>query len=154
MADRVSASITVGGTLTPALCLELADRIASEGLSVDWDGDPFEHGHRADNEPLRLFAHEVAGGQFDELEAWCVAQNVPFTRWCGGYGGEWTAERVVFTGTGEPRSFIADDNDRILVERHEVERLGSIEALFAHFDAADFAVPPLVVADAAPSAES
>ena len=38
MADHVSASITVGGTLTKAQYLDLAEIIADEGLSLEWDG--------------------------------------------------------------------------------------------------------------------
>lgn len=149
MANRVSASITLGGALTPSAYADLAEIIASEALSTEWDGEPFDPDHRSDGEPLRLYAHEVAGGQFDALESWCVVNGIPFVRWCGGYDAEWAPERVVFTGAGALRSFTADENDRILIDRQDVERLGSIAALLAHFDAADFAVPPLIVADAA-----
>lgn len=145
MADRVSASITVGGTMNPATYAELADVIASEGLSIEWDGDPFDPDHRTAGEPLRLYAHEVAGGRFEQLEAWCVDRSIPFARWCGGYGGEWNPERLVYSGVGHPQSYDADENDRILIDRGDVERLGSIAALLAHFAAADFAVPPLVI---------
>lgn len=55
-------------------------------------------------------------------------------------------ERVVFTGSGEPASFAADEDDHILIGRDTVDRLGSIEAIRAHFDAADFVAPPLIVA--------
>lgn len=145
MANRVSASITLGGTLTPAHFLELADLIAAEGLATEWDGETFEPDHRTPGEPLQLFAHEVPWGRFDVLEAWCVMNGVPFARWAGGYPGEWTAERVVFTGTGEARSHTADEDDRILIDRATIEQLGSVEAILAHFDAADAAVPPLII---------
>ncbi len=145
MADRVSASITVGGTVTPAAYAELADVIASEDLSTEWDGEPFEPHQRTEGEPLRLFAHEVAWGRFEELEAWCFEHGIPFARWSGAYGGEWGAERVVFTGEGEPISYAADEDDRIMIDRDTTERLGSIDAIRAHFDAAEFEVPPLVV---------
>lgn len=147
MADRVSASITLGGTITPARYAELAERIAYEGLATEWDGEPFAPDQLAPGEPLRLYAHEVPWGRFEGLETWCVANGVPFARWAGGYPGEWTAERVVFTGESEPRSYTADDDDRIYVDRFTVEQLGSVEALIAHFDAADTAMPPLVVTD-------
>ena len=65
MADRVSASITVGGTLTKAQYLDLAEIIADEGLSVEWDGDRFAPQHRKVGEPLSLYAHEVASGRFE-----------------------------------------------------------------------------------------
>lgn len=89
MADRVSASITLGGTVPASTYAELADVIASEGLSTEWDGEPFEPGQRTEGEPLRLFAHEVAWGRFEELEAWCVEHRLPFARWSGAYGEQW-----------------------------------------------------------------
>lgn len=146
MADRVSASITFGGTISPARYAELAGLIADEGLSTEWDGEPFEPDHLTPGEPLRLYAHEVPWGRFEVLETWCVVNSVPFVRWAGGYPGEWAAERVVFTGWGEPLSFTADEDDRIYIDRITVEQLGSIDAILVHFDAADVAVPPLIVA--------
>ncbi len=145
MADRVSASITIGGTLAQAAYQALAELIASEGLSIEWDGAPFDPDDRVEGSPLRLYAHEVAGGTFDDLEAWCVAKGVPFARWCGGYVGGWSPERVVFTGTGDAQSFITDENDRVLIDQSDVMRLGSIEALLAYFAAADLIVPPLLI---------
>ncbi len=145
MADRVSVSITIGGALTAAAYADLAEIIADEGLSIEWDGEPFNPSHRTDGAPLQLFAHEVAWGRFEALESWCVLNGIAFARWCGGYGAEWRPERVVYTGGGAPRSFDADESDRILIDRADVERLGSVGALLAHFDAADFPIPPLAI---------
>lgn len=145
MADRVSAAITVGGTVPQSTYAELTDVIASEGLSTEWDGEPFESDQRTEGEPLCLFAHEVAWGRFEQLEAWCVEHGMPFARWSGAYGGQWGAERVVFTGVGEPTSYAADEEDRIMVHRDTVERLGSMETVLAHFEAADFVIPPLSI---------
>lgn len=145
MADRVSASIILGGTLTAADYAELAEVIADEGLSIEWDGERFEPEHRTVGEPLSLYAHEVAWGRFEGLEAWCVDKKLPFSRWSGAYGGEWGAERVVFTGQGDPIPYTADEEDRIMIDRGTVEKLGSIEAILAYFDAADVAVPPLAL---------
>ena len=80
MADRVSASITLGGSVYPPDYAELADIITAEGLSTEWNGEPFAPDQRTQDEPLRLFAHEVAWGQFEELEAWRVEHGVPFPR--------------------------------------------------------------------------
>jgi hypothetical protein len=149
MADRVSASITVGGTLTKAQYLDLAQIIADEGLSVEWDGDAFEPQHRKVGEPLSLYAHEVAWGRFETLESWCVHKGLPFVRCSGAYPGQWGAERVVFIGTGQPAFYAADEDDYIVIGRGTAEKLGSIEAIFAYFDEGDFAVPLLVVEDEA-----
>jgi hypothetical protein len=145
MADRVSASIAIGGNISASGYAELAGMIAAEGLSVEWDGETFKPEDRTVGEPLTLYAHQVPWGRFEELESWCIENRLSFARWSGGFGSEWTAERVVFTGDGAPRSYIADENDRILVDRGTVEQLGSIEAILDHFDAADVVLPPLAV---------
>jgi hypothetical protein len=145
MADRVSASITVGGVVDAPAYVELSEIIVGEGLSTEWDGERFEPHHRTVGEPLSLYAHEVAWGRFDELEAWCVGKSLPFVRWSGSYPGRLGAKRVVFTGQGEPRSYAADDDDEVVIDRATVEQLGSFEAIIAHFEAADFEAPPLVV---------
>ncbi len=145
MADRVSASITIGGQLAAALLPDFLAAVAADGLSTEWDGEPFAPVQLPCAAPLRLMAHEVAWGRFETLEDFCVKNALPFTRWSGAYVGQWGAERTVFTGSGEPQGYAADEDDYILIGRCTVERLGSIEAVMAHFDAADFTVPPLVI---------
>lgn len=146
MADRVSASITIGGNLPASLLIELARVIGDEGLSTDWDGSTFTISELRDGKPLILMAHEVAWGRFEGLETFCTENGLPFTRWSGSYPGQWGAERTVFTGSGEPQCYAADEDDYVLVGRCTAQRLGSFEAILAHFDAADFTVPPLVIA--------
>ena len=146
MADRVSASITLGGVITAAQLAELTQLITDEGLSTEWDGEPFEPSQLTPGEPLQLHAHEVAWGVFEPMEAWCREHHVPYIRWSGGFGSEWGAERVVFDGANGPVSYDADENDRIFVDRSTVERLGSVEAILAHLDAAAFTLPALAVA--------
>lgn len=72
---------------------------------------------------------------------------MPYHFWAGGFFAEWGAERIIYRGEGAPDSFIADESDRVPIDRGEVERRGSIEAVLAYFDAADFTVPPLVIED-------
>lgn len=143
MADRVSATITLGGVIAQAKMSDLLDAITAEGLSTDWDGEPFTLAELPADVPLRLMAHEVAWGRFEELEAFCVREALPFARWSGAYSGQWGAERVVFTGAGEPHSYAANDEDEVVIDRVEIERLGSFAAVLAHFEAADVAIPPL-----------
>jgi hypothetical protein len=154
MADRVSASIAIGGTLPRDLLPALAELIAHEGLSTEWGGEPFDLAQLPDDGPLALMAHEVAWGRFEELEAFCVEIGLPFARWSGAYPCQWGAERTVFTGTGEPQGYAADEDDYILIGRCTAERLGSYAAIIAHFDAADFPVPPLVVTPDAKEADN
>lgn len=146
MADRVSASIALGGTLPAALLPDLLAAIECEGLSTEWDGAPFAADQLPTDGPFMLMAHDVAWGCFRELEAFCVENRLPFARWSGGCPGAWGAERTVFTGTGEPQCFAADEDDYVLIGRCTAERLGSFAAIIAHFDAADAAIPPLVIA--------
>lgn len=145
MADRVSASIVVGGMISAPDYAELSEIIANESLSIEWDGEAFEPEHRTIGEPLSLYAHEVPWGRFQTLEAWCVEKKLPFVRWSGAYAGQWGAERVVFTGEDEPISYAADEDDDVVIARGTVEKLGSLEAILAYFDAADAKLPPLVI---------
>ena len=145
MADRVSVTITIGGTLAACQRETLADLIADKGLSIEWDGPPFDASQFPDDVPLMLHAHEVAWGRVETLEAFCVEQGLAFARWSGSYPGQWDPERVVFTGAGEPQSFGASEDDYVMIGRHTAEALGSYEAIIANFDAADFRVPPLCI---------
>ena len=143
MADRVSATITLGGDIPIDQLPDLAAIINGEGLSMDWDGEDFTLSQLVPDRSLRLMAHEVSWGRFEELEAFCLFEHLPFVRWSGAYPGQWGAERVVFTGSGEPISFASDEEDRILIDRETIDRLGTMEAIRGHFAAADFVVPAL-----------
>src|SRR3546814_2399353 len=88
MADRVSASITIGGALAAGLLPDLLAAIANEGLSTEWDGAPFAADQLACGVPVRLMAHEVAWGRLEALEAFCVTHGLPFARWSGADAGQ------------------------------------------------------------------
>ena len=51
----------------------------------------------------------------------------------------------MFAGMGESVSYASDEEDRVVIDRDTIEQLGSVEAIRAHFAAAEFLVPPLVV---------
>ncbi|NML96122.1 hypothetical protein [Novosphingobium olei] len=146
MVDRVSASITRGGTLSSQDFAHLLKLIADEDLSPEWDGEAFDPADRAPGQSLTLHAHEVAWGRFDALKRWCIGKQVPFARWSGAFSGECGGGRVVFERGTEPEYYAADEVDEVFITRRMVERLGSIEAILAYFDAADVTIPPLVVA--------
>lgn len=145
MADRVPVTMKVGGKVIEPLYSELARIIDLEGLSVEWDGPIFEPEHRTVGETLMLYAYEIAWGRLDALENFCIEHGLPFVRWSGCYPGQWSAERIVFRGDGETDAFIVDESDRVLIDRYDVVERGSIDAILAYFDAADFIVPPLIV---------
>lgn len=143
MVDRVSLSITIGGDLASALRDDLVACIQSENLALDYDGEDFGAGDFPADGPLRLYAHEVAWGRADALEGFCVDRGLPFLRWSGGCAAQFGPERAVFTGAGEVTLFAADEEGVLIIDRERVERLGSYEAILAHFVAGDPAVPPL-----------
>ncbi|HMO74390.1 MAG TPA: hypothetical protein PKD99_01840 [Sphingopyxis sp.] len=146
MSDRVSASITIGGTLPADLLGQFARIVRHEGLSTDWDGPPFELSDISEGEPLRLMAHQVPWGHFGKLEAFCVANAIPFVRWCASCPGQWGPERVVFTGIGQPQGYDLDEAGNLVVSAEVIDRLGIEEAIADHHAGADFDVPPLRLA--------
>lgn len=143
MADRSSAAIRIGGCLQRAALPDLVAAIAHERLSTDWDGGPFTIGDLVDGEPLYLVAHEVVGGELDHLEYFCRQHALAYARWSGGCSGSYGAERVVFAGTGAVSHFAATDDDDVMISLEDIERLGSLPAIRAHFAAANMAIPPL-----------
>lgn len=145
MANRVPASILIGGLVTPDLFSALVEKIQFEGLAVQWGGEIFDASHRSIGEPLALFDEECAWGQFDTLEPFCIEHGLPFIRWAGGYPGEWSPERLIFRGDGQPDSYMVDESDRVVIDRHMIVELGSVEAALGYFEAAEFEIPPLVV---------
>jgi hypothetical protein len=144
MVDRVSASIAIGGNLPSTHLTTFTALIVEEGLSLDWDCEPFVPSQCTSGSPLVLMAHEVALGQFDALENFCITQGLPFSRWSAGCRA-WGAQRCIFTGEGDLRIFPVDAEDDVLIDRATVMELGSVEAILAYLDAADFAVPPLLI---------
>jgi hypothetical protein len=68
--------------------------------------------------------------------------------------GQWGAERVVFTGDGEPSSYPADEDDHVMLAHEMAEKLGSIEAITGYFNAADVSIPPLEIVDEPVGAEA
>lgn len=146
MAERVAASIVIGGSLSQADYAALVRIASSDRLSTEWGGERFEAHHLPADGGLALYGNEIAWGRFDQLETFCRNRHLPFVRWSGSSGG-WGAERVVFIGKGDPTSFAVDDDDQLVIARDDAEKLGSFEAIMAHFAAAEFVVPPFVVED-------
>jgi len=147
MADRVSASIAIGGKITPAQFEELTVLIANEGLSLDWDSEPFASDQRVDGESLRLCAYDVPWGIFEALEQYCCGHNIAYTRWCGACPGSFGAERIVYDGKTGPLNYEVNDDDLIMLTVQTIEQLGSMRAIRAYLKPAAFEVPPLVIAD-------
>lgn len=146
MADRVSASIVIGGKVTPAQFEELCPLIAHNDLRLDWDGEPFASDQITEGEPLRLCAHETPWGMFDDLEQYCTDQHIPFVRWSGSCPGSFGAERIVFDGATCPLNYSVDEDDHVVLHEQTIGQLGSIRAIRAYLKTASFEVPALRIA--------
>ena len=149
MADRVSASIIIGGTVTPDLWTQLVAHIAAEDLSVEWDGDAFAPNAAIEGEPLRLFSHNVAWGRFEALEQYCCDNRIAYRRWSGGCPGSFGAERIVYDGKTGPLNYDVDKDDHVVVHAHTIAQLGSMRAIRHYLKAAEIEIPVLVLADTA-----
>ena len=88
MADRVYASITIGGTLPRSLLSDLAAFVQEQGLSTEWDGEPFTPAMFRERVPVELMARDVRWSRFERLESWCITHGLPFARWSGAYRGQ------------------------------------------------------------------
>ena len=155
MADRVSAQITIGGIIAASALPGLIAAIHDEGLSTEYDGEPFEPGELVSGYPLTLCAHEVAWGTFRILEAFCRTHRLAYSRWFGACSGAWGSGRSIYRGAQELREgeegvddYDASDDDQTLMGEQLARHLGSYEAIVAHFERASFAVPPLEITGA------
>jgi hypothetical protein len=142
MADRVSASIAIGGTVSPAQLTELAAHIADYDLRLDWDGEPFDSAHLPKDDVLRLFAHEVPWGIFDDLEQYCYDEGLAYQRWSGSCPGSFGAERIVHDGKSGPLNFSVDEDDHLVLHAQTILQLGSMRAIRRYIAQAEIELPP------------
>ena len=148
MSDRVSASISIGGLVTPDQFAQLAGLIMAEGLATEWDGPDFAPDNRTPCAPLNLFAHEVPWGRFEALEQYCCDQGIAYRRWSGSCPGSFGAERIIFDGKNGPFNFDTNEDDVVMVSQETITHLGSLRAVRAYFKPAEIEIPPLVIASA------
>src|SRR3546814_16608508 len=100
MADRVPASIEIGGEISAPVFAELLHIIAFEGLSPEWGGEPSDAESSVVGQPLALFAESCACGKIDNLESFCCQQRPPFVRGSVSYTGDWSPDGLVYRGVG------------------------------------------------------
>jgi hypothetical protein len=112
-------------------------------------------------EALTLCAHEVPWGVFRDLELYCRNHHLAYSRWFGACSGAWGAGRSIYRGTHETREgeegvddYDASDDDQTLLGEQLARHLGSYEAILAHFDRANFTVPPIEIVDATDYAQT
>ena len=145
MADRVSVSIAIGGDLPANLVDEFIETVESERLSTDWNGPAFDISQVPPDDALRLYAYEVASGELDQMESFCIEHGLAFSRWSGACIGAFGAEIITYDGQGPTRRFDANEDERAIIDVQEAAQLGSYEAILAHFAAAEIAIPPLTI---------
>ncbi len=146
MADRVSASIVIGGAVSSEQFDILTDLIASHDLSTEWDDPKFAPDQCVEGEPLRLYAHETPRGMFDDLEQYCCDQHIAYVRWSGSCAGSFGAERIVFDGATGPLNYAVDEDDHIVLHEQTIDQLGSMRAIRAYLKPAAFEPPALAIA--------
>jgi hypothetical protein len=124
MSDRVSASITIDGSVTADQFDQLAALICNEALCLDWDGDLFLPDTPTAARPFHLCAHDVPWGKFEGLEQFCCNERIAYHRWSGACPGSFGAERIVFDGKRGPFNYDADEDDRVVLTAEIIEQLG------------------------------
>lgn len=148
MADRASASITIGGSISPALYAELCNIIIAEALSTDWDGEAFRPDDHRSGKPLALHAHHVPWGRFETLEDFCVEHGLHFARFSDACPGSWGSSRTLYFGRGEALTCPASEDGEILLSRATAQELGSYTAILLYFDHGGSPMPPLIITPA------
>jgi hypothetical protein len=145
MADRASASIVIGGTISRSTLVDLVAAIASDGGRADWDGEALDASAISSGATLEACAHDLVGGTFDWTEQFCEDRGLAYVRNSGSCGGAFGPERVVFTGTGAAVQFDMTESEEVVLARSMIRDLGSIEAIEAWFQLAEFTPPPLTI---------
>lgn len=146
MADRVPATISLGGVLSRADVTDLLEAIAADGLSAQWDVTACEIETFRFDRPLTLAAHAAASGRFPNIEACCRRLGLTYVRWAGGSPDCYPPSREVFLGAGQPEDFLVSEDDELLLSLAQVRALGSLQAVEAHAARALCQVPDLVLA--------
>lgn len=149
MSDRVSAGISIGGTVTRDQWAALLKLIEAEDLRTEWDGPAFTASTPLESGALHLFAHEVPWGRFEALEQYACNEGVAYRRWSGGYPGSFGPEIIVFDSNGKngPLNYDADEDERVILHPETIERLGSVRAIRAYLKPTAFEPPPLVISE-------
>ncbi|RPI61964.1 MAG: hypothetical protein EHM48_04855, partial [Planctomycetaceae bacterium] len=87
MADRFPGDITIGGSIPRRLLDQLAEMLASENVSIDWQYALDKaavlvaiEDAAAGDQTVRFTNDEATGGQFEELEQWLTRHGIDFDR--------------------------------------------------------------------------
>lgn len=146
MSDCSSARITIGGTLPRDRLDDFAHAIIEHNLGAEYispfgdEADAIAHieSCAAERQPLRLYATNVAGGIFEELEATCRSIGLAYTR---GDDGHYTWSPTVDfwqPGMRSARSWIGHvDDDAPHLDAKTIRDLIATGGLAAELDLMD-----------------
>jgi hypothetical protein len=120
----MAAEIQIGGKVRRSVAGELCGVIATEGVSLDWGDAPFRPATpedllaaRSDDGDglllLRLYDHEAAWGELEELEEFLREHEIPFCRYSEGKY-EYTPETAGYFPQLGPVAWLTDH------ERHPI----------------------------------
>lgn len=152
MAEYVSARIRIGGRLPASLVREFAGRVLEERAGPDW-GDRFEDlAHveqhiRAGVGGVRLFGDVVRDGEFDALQAFCVANGLTYMLTYDGCGGNWGPARRRWRPGDEGQGLacaLSEDGGQACITADEIAhfRFPDVAAVRAHLKAFDDELTP------------
>ena len=129
MADRFPGEITLGGHIPLRLLDELAERIASEGLGINWQEalDPTAVRRAIElaaerSETVRFTDDEALYGQFEELEDWLTRHGIDFDRHSDARY-EHDAENVYGRGRRKPVVMSSDQSGGDLVSVESIREI-------------------------------
>lgn len=129
MSDHFPGEITIGGDIPRRLLNELAERIASESVSIDWQyaldqaavGAAIETAAER-GETVRFTNDEAPCGQFENLENWLTRHGIDFDRHSDARY-EYDGENVHGRGRKRPVIMKSDQSGNDLVGAEEVRKI-------------------------------
>lgn len=145
MADRASASIVLGGTLSHIHVDALIAAIEVDRLCIDYGDRPLREGDILSGFPLYGAATDVAGASFDAIETFCREHGLHYVRRSDACPGSWGTNMVVFTGSGDVRAFASDEAGTVMLSIDEIRDLASMSAIYNHVGPAMLDVGPLFI---------
>jgi hypothetical protein len=147
MANRSSASITIGGSLSRTLLSAFLEAVACDQLCVDYGDRIIEEGDIVSGTPFYGAAASVRGGVFDATEAFCRAHDLRYIRRSDACIGGWDPSVEIYSGAGDASAFNTTSSGAAVITLDDFRRLGRLAAIEAHFAAADFEPGPLVIVE-------
>lgn len=154
MADCVDATITIGGPVPADRLQDLIDAIQCERIGPDWD-ERFRDqedllGFLKDGATgVTFYGRQVPGGEFEDLQSFCVQVGLTYVLTYDGYGCSWGPARRICrpgdSGDGDTCPLTAD-NGAACIDGQDIRRLGltSVAAIIERLELFDRAhVPPL-----------